>query len=70
MHVLGGDRLVIGRVRADENEQIAADPVVYEQVVEATPSVALSATVLGEWQMRAALSMLFVPIARTAFWAA
>ena len=42
---------------------------VYEQVVAATPSVGLRPKVLGEWQIRAELSMLFVPMARTAFWA-
>ena len=36
----------------------------------ATPTASLSAKVLGEWQTRAALSIEFVPIARTAFWAA
>ena len=41
----------------------------YEQVAAATPRPALSAVVLGEWQMRAALSMALLPSARTAFWA-
>lgn len=36
----------------------------------AAPTVCLSATVEGEWQMRAALSMLLPPSARTAFCAA
>ncbi|GBD30386.1 hypothetical protein HRbin32_01489 [bacterium HR32] len=39
----------------------------YEHVVAATPRASLRAKVLGEWQMRAALSTLFVPMARTAF---
>ncbi|MEJ2288625.1 MAG: hypothetical protein P8Y02_08270 [Deinococcales bacterium] len=36
-------------------------------VVAATPSPALSPTVLGEWHTLAALSTLFVPSARIAF---
>jgi hypothetical protein len=38
-------------------------------VVAASPSERFSATVLGAWQTRAALSTLLVPIARIAFWA-
>ena len=36
----------------------------------ATPSASFSPKVLGEWHTRAALSIAFVPIARTAFCAA
>ena len=40
---------------------------VYEHVVAATPMVRFSAPVEGAWQMRAALSMLFVPRKRATF---
>ena len=41
----------------------------YEQVDAATPSDCFSATVLGAWQRRAALSTWLVPSARATFWA-
>ena len=43
---------------------------VYEHVVAPTPIASFRPKVLGEWQTRAALSIEFVPSARTAFWAA
>jgi hypothetical protein len=39
----------------------------YEQVVAATPTVRFNAPVEGAWQIRAALSMLFVPRKRATF---
>ena len=41
----------------------------YEHVVAATPIDSLSAEVDGAWHTRAALSTLFVPMKRAAFWA-
>ncbi len=51
---------------------IRSEPIqsVYEQVVAADPMACFSATVEGEWQIRAALSTELVPRARTAFCAA
>jgi len=39
-------------------------------VVAATPSCFRSDPVEGAWQIRAALSTLFVPMKRATFWAA
>jgi len=56
----------------DPMKTIRSVPIqsVYEQVVAATPSALLRPNVLGEWQIRAALSILLLPSARTAFCAA
>ena len=58
VEVLHEHRLGVRDVRAEQDDQVAADHVGVRAVVAATPIVCLSAVVDGAWQTRAALSTL------------